>query len=210
MKENIYIPCTHCSFTPEYQGGGEGIVALEGQWWEKDRPELLLGEPPKTGELYSITLHGPLKINVGENFWVLFMEPLSVLNGLDTEEGIDSIRFCRCRKEQILSRQQATITLLVRVLEIKDLGNQPAPFPPPPDWCSLLKNNSSPYRWVNNLTQYSMFGLNAQSDLGITIIVEKADAYRIVAVNEYDFHRNYWYLCRHDLTPEQQQEWGIR
>ena len=109
--------CESCFNYPDDREKIEGIIAIEANWLEnKQKADQLIAKPPQTGLTYTLTINGSLKLDLEKDFWVFYVDPLSQLNGIGTQKGIDSIRFCLCRclkkeSENRLSVRAATTSV---------------------------------------------------------------------------------------------------
>ena len=211
--ENINLKCNLCDDAHTYELDSQSIIALEAEWKSSDSNENLLSEKPNLNSVYNILIRGPLKINLKKKFWAFYVEPLSQLNGIETEQGIDSICFCLCETVNIIDIHELTVSLKVKDIERRDLNQTNDLRKSDIGWITLLEktDSSSHYYEIQNFIIYSLIDINIESDIGVTVIVKKNKSKsKIVAVNEWDFHRNLWYLFEEELTKEQELKYGIQ
>jgi|GEM_PF-2380998 len=218
MPENIYIKCglENCTQYFEYTLDTSDPIALTAQWRnEESKGGIwggLLATKPVEGEKYELQIWGALKIDLSENFWVSYFDPYSTHEGLESEEGINSARFCICKKLDIIEIGINNISLTVEVLQARDLGYAERL---PKTSCQITQIldkevNSSHYS-IEDFDRFSLIKLNYQSDIGWTFIVSKyGHTSRIVATNFWDFHQNIWQFTNEELTPEQENKYGIQ
>lgn len=211
--ESVEMKCKTCKGTHGYELRADAVVALEGEWRGKLDAETLMDRAPEAFDDCWLNLKGPLKIDLTEPFWCVYMAPLPFWNGLETEEEVKSIRFCLCKTLGMLPPTDSELKVEVRVLEVLDLDHKEALSPPDFHWLEILNSQSPNDRTFSatHFPSYSLLDVNVQSDLGVTAIVRKENGNAmVVAVNDWDFHRNLWYLCAETLDKEREERYGIR
>ncbi|AFM05644.1 hypothetical protein Fleli_3315 [Bernardetia litoralis DSM 6794] len=127
MSEIIQIQCPleDCKSYYDYNQPQNDMVALEAEW-KRDyniEPENinLWGEIPKIGQLHEVTIRGAIKIDLSQNFWVFYQDPVVFEEGFETKEGIESVAFCLCKKIEIVEIATKKMTLKVKILEVMTL-----------------------------------------------------------------------------------------
>ena len=213
MNEEIHLKCNLCSDAHIYQIADNYIVAVESEWKSNIAGEYLLSKKPEKGKEYELLIHGPLKLNPRDNFWSIYMSPNAQLNGIENESDVASITFCLNKPLEIISIDANTVNLKVELIDIIEMSNTVKRENPDMSWMSLLKDQSESrtYYYIENFSKYSLIDINIQSDLGLTLIIEKVSSHSwIVAVNEWDFHKNLWYAYSKKLTKEEEIKYGIQ
>ncbi|MBL3659000.1 hypothetical protein [Fulvivirga sediminis] len=213
MIDEIYLKCSLCSDAHSYQLADNFVVAIESEWKSVLKGEYLLSKKPENGEEYELIINGPLKLSFRDNFWSIYMSPNAQLNGIEDESDIASISFCLNKPLEVISLDEMTATLKIKVVEVIEMSRSIKTKNPDISWMGLLKyqSESKTYYQIENYSRYSLININIQSDLGLVLIIEK-DNYQswIVAVNEWDFHKNLWYTYSKELTKEEEIRYGIQ
>lgn len=210
--DKIYLKCNICDEAHIYSLNPHEIVALESEWRNHDSSLSLLTKKPDVGIISNVLLKSPLKLNLNKNFWSVFMNPNAQLNGIESENDIQSLRFCLCKPLGIINTDNSSAFIEIMVIKYVDLEHQLKLNNPQIGWLTLLNeaSNSKTYYNVENFKNHALININIESDLGLTVIVKKENGMsKIVAVNEWDFHRNLWYLYTGELTKEQEEKYGI-
>lgn len=218
IKMKVKIPCGKCNDYYEYQSDDQNIIGLTGEW--SDLPEnteqqtVLISEKPKTGHQYSVLVFGALLIDLEKPVWITYFDPHTTYNGIENDEGINSMTICKCNILHYTDVNPKKIRLTVEVVETIGLGHTGKTEERMNDETleRLEKNYNDPYCFsIENYEKYSFVSLNFQSDWGWNYIVEKANnKYRIVAENFFDFHKDTWQIRNEKLTDEQADKYGIR
>ncbi len=217
MTNNTYLKCTdNCSSYFQYKFEDNGIIALTGQWRNDESKNGiwagLLPNKPEINSIYELTLNRPLKIDISENFWVIYLDPYSTHEGVESDDAIENLTFCLCQQIEVLEIQDRSIRLSVEVIKIKDISyyinipkNEYNVFP-------LLNDQATSRHYhVENFNNFSLLVINCESDIGWTYIVSKKDnKSTIIVENSWDFHQNIWKLINEELTDEQEKRYGIQ
>lgn len=214
MEQNeIFIKCRLCKQFHDYEFNADKINALEANWRSLEDLGILLDSHPLIGKQYVLTLYRSLKLRIDKPFWVLYQNASSSLNGIDSEDDIRDLSFCKCEFVNLLHQEEHLANIEVKVLEIKNLDSLTEPYKPAISWWSLFEDLDTfeKYGSIENFNKYSIIRINVQSDLGINLIILKeAGESRIAAVNDWDFHLNEWNLCNIKLTKEDEKMYGIQ
>ncbi len=209
--EEIYLKCKHCKEAHSYKPGDNFIVAIDGEW--KQIEGEYLSDKPLDYEEYEFKIHGPLKLGLRDNFWSVFMNPDVRSNGFENEQDIRSVCFCLVKPLELMAVDDDSARLKVRVVKTVEMNSLGITENPEISWMPLLEEHSESrkYYHVENHPVFSLIDINIESDLGLTLIVEKKDSKsRIVAVNEWDFHKDLWYYYCKDITKEEELKYGIQ
>ena len=210
-SQPIHLKCQRCDQAHEYTLSDEYIIAITAQWQAEPPAEGLLPSPPHIKQTYTIKLSGPLKIDLNLPFWATYFDPLSEYNGIETEEGMLNMRFCLCETQQVLEQTDTHLLLEIVVLKCQAVTTSTYRQRPEIGMMSLLESSASASPYVLNFKRYSMIDINIQSDLGLTVLIEKSNSIsNIVAVNEWDFHIDAWYLYTEKLSSEKEKQYGIQ
>lgn len=211
MTEKLYIKGNLSSDAREYIFDNKQITALNSEWRRLGAEEALLDELPQIDERYDITLNGPLKMDLSQPFWLVYMNPYSTYNGLEDEEGINSFRFCLCEYQAIIARHERSLCLKVKVLDVYDLQKHVGFMNPKGAGLFMLLRDTDPNdRHEASFTNYYFISINIHSNLGLTVIIKKEqDKSYIIAINEWDSHKDIWHLYYEELTPDKKQEYKI-
>lgn len=214
MSNVLHIRCQHpsCDHTFDYPASAEaieGVVAVRGSWRAPADESLLLADSPTVGSEHWVELHGPLTVDLARVLWIYYDDPLSTLNGLDTVEGIEAARFCRCRVLQTGAAGNVRV-LVESTIAFRECLNQFAGSVLPPTWSSFLRSSLEEVQ-VIALAGYDVLLLNIQSDLGLTLVVEKGpELATIVMVHDWDFYRNVFYATGIIVSAECYAATGVR
>lgn len=213
MIDEIYLKCSSCSDAHSYQLADNFVVAINSEWKSEIEGEGLLSNTPEKDKEYELLINGPLKLNCRDNFWSIYMSPNAQLNGIEDESDIASIRFCLNKPLEIVSLDGIAVRLKARVVEVIEMSKSIRTKNPNISWMGLLKDQSErkTYYHLENYSRFSLVNINIQSDLGLILIIEKVNFQSwIVAVNEWDFHKDLWYACSKRLTKEEEIKYGIQ
>lgn len=211
--DTIYLKCNRCNDAHLYQINENTIVVLEAEWREVSKNGCLLAHKPKVGYEYQLLIQGPLKINLNNSFYSVYMNPNAAQNGFESEDDIQSICFCLNQTLEVVSTTESSVLLKARVISVHELSERGNLDNPEVDWMKLLPENlvESDYYQVSNFENYTLIDFNFQSDLGLILVIKKQNSQSwIVAVNEWDFHKNLWYSCSRKLTKEEEDKYGTR
>jgi hypothetical protein len=218
MPEIITLKCgiENCTQYYEYKYDEYGIIAITAQWRnEQSKNGIwagLLPEKPSTGEKYELFIQTAIKIDLSEKFWVIYFEPYSAHEGLDTENGICSIQFCLCNKISVKEIGISAAKIEIEVLKTVDI-QQYVGLPATINEISthIDEQINSSYYSIVNFEKYSLISINYQSDLGWNYIIGKKDGKsKIIAENHWDFHQDIWKIVHEDITKEQEEKYGIQ
>ncbi len=207
----IYLKCSACEDAHNYESNDQEIIALEAGWYTLESKSLL-AEKPTLNQEYEVFLNGPLQLNLTNNFWSIYTNPHAHLEGFETEKDIQSVEFCFCEPIGVIETNDHTALVKIKVLKKVNLVHalKLKPFP-----ARLLEefNSLSPssrYCNVDNYKEYALIIANMEGDIGLTVIVKKEYAKNsIVAINEWDFHKNIWHSSSEKLSKEQSDKFGI-
>ncbi len=218
MQEILTLYCgiENCNTHYEYKYDKDNIVAITGQWRnEKSKSGIwggLLAELPQVGQIYELFIQSAVKMNLSEKFWTVYFEPYTEHEGIDFESGIDSMLICLCEKKNIIDIKKTNARIEIEVIEVKKITdnneintvfNQRTEF--------LNEEISSKCVSIENFERFSMIKANYQSDCGWTYIIEKKEGRsKIVAENNWDFHKDIWRLIHEEISPEQEKKYGIQ
>lgn len=212
MSNEIYLRCNLCDDAHSYQLNHHVIIAINTVWKSDVEGEYLLSNQPEPNSEYEVIIHGPLKLNLRDNFWSIYRSPNATLNGFENEADVASIRFCLNSPLEIVSSDANTVNLKVKVIKLVEMASSTSFDNPQVSWMNLLENHSASgnYYQIENFFRYSLININIQSDLGLVLIVEKNDNQSwIVAANEWDFHKNLWYAYSKKFSKEEEVKYGI-
>jgi len=211
-ESEIYLKCSLCDKSHQYEYSDSTFNAIEADWVSNDESFHLLASLPETGEKYIINLHPPLTIRTNEPFWTVYLNPISMLNGIESEQDLKDIRFCKCKTNKILKSNETSASIEIEVLETIQVDGLKNDFKPLSQWLTLMEDEDSFERHgaTENFSNFSYIVINIQSDFGIDAIIKKENnkSY-IVAINQWDFHINEWILCRIPLNIEDEKKFGI-
>lgn len=219
MSNTIHLKCgiEGCNDYYEYKLDLRLPKAIEARWIEslsdKEGSKTLLREIPNIGKSYEIEISSPIKLDLDENFWVLYMNPNGILNGIENEEDVESIRFCLCRSLQILKQQDKLVELRVEVVKMEE-PHKLIDYQTDRDSVLLILNEfflTKHYVNIENFKHYSLIEINVQSDLGWIYIINKKDnKYTIIAENKWGSHQCIWKSINLDLTESEANRYGLR
>ncbi|WP_026999997.1 hypothetical protein [Eisenibacter elegans] len=212
LPTTLHLSCQTCGQNqPPYQYVPEEVRALVVGWKTLDSQRAWPAWP-EVGKGYLLTFTAPLTLPLDQPFWALFQHRMSMSEGIETEEDLQSLCFCQCVPRRVLQQEPFEATLEVEVIALKTLQALSTPQQPPLAWWSLLTDDNTfrEYGHTANFQKYSLISLNLQSDLGLDLVVWKAEEpRRIVAANAWDAHLDEWVLCYLPLSPEQELLYGI-
>lgn len=192
-----------------------GISAIRGKWLEELNNEVFLLETsPAVDSIQTIEIGGKFQIDLSVDFWVFYENPDSFYNGLDNEEGIKSIHFCRCSLLTIQSSSNNSAVITVKILEVVSLQELDMKFEfekeLPQPWKSFLKS-SKEYVHITDYGEYSLLRINIQSDLGITMVIKRGiSESRILMVNDWDFHTDAFYGTHINISNSELESYFIK
>lgn len=214
LNEQIYLKCQHqnCAQAYTHVHQPAHLVALEADWFKMRGRMISLETPPEQNKHYRIRLSAPLKISLAQPFWVFYASPFARVDGLDSSEKLDSVRFCLVAPLHIYELSEQSIFLDVLIQEVKTLAD-PAPLAPPKIyWLDLLDTDSSATRaQPQYFEKYTYLDINIQGDLGVSVILPTPapNAAQQIALNAWDFHLNVWYFYQGDLSAAQKKRFGF-
>ena len=217
MTEKIYLKCNdNCQSFYQYELNNANIIALTGQWRnEASKGGIrngLLSTKPAIDNVYQLTISGALKIDLSENFWVLYFDPYTTFEGIESDDAINNLTICLCQQVEVFEIQEKSVRLSVKVLQIKTITDSFDISETEYNIIPFLDDHvTSRHYHVENFDNFSLLVINYESDIGWTYIVSKKDSKStIVAVNSWDFHQNTWELINKELTNEQEKRYGIK
>lgn len=207
MIGEITLNCgiENCENHYDYNHSSTNIVAISAQWRNKKLMndwEGLLSESPRVGELYELLINFALKIDLAKNFWAIYFEPYTELEGIESEIGINSLRFCLCKTKDTIDIGKHTAKIIVEVQDVRkitDSNNVKTEINNRVNFIAKELHSSSVS--VENYENFSLIKANYQSDCGWTYIIEKKNkTNRIIAENHWDFHKDIWMLTDEELN----------
>ena len=218
MFEILKLHCgiVDCNTHYEYKQNNKDIIAISAQWRNEESKggdwAGLLAKQPKIGEKYELNINFPLKIDLNHNFWVVYFEPYTEHEGLESELGINSMLFCLCQTKKIIDVEKSFANIEIEVIAVKKIEednsikieiNKRTEF--------LDEEINSNSVSTENFQNFSIIQANYQSDCGWTYIIEKKNGKsKIIAENHWHFHENIWLLSNEELTIEQEKKYGIQ
>ena len=211
----IHLKCgiDSCNDAYEYKLDLESPKAIEAQWREIENTTALLQDEPTIGKNYEIVISTPIKLDLEENFWILYINPNGTLNGIESEEDIDSIKFCLCKYLQTIEQQDRFVNLRVEVIKMEK-PHKLIDYQTDRDTVFPILNEyflSKHYVNIQNFKHHSLIEINVQSDLGWTYIVNRKDnQYAIIAENKWGFHECIWKPINLYLTDSEADRYGLK
>lgn len=189
----------------------DDIIAINAYWHKEANTNELLAESPIVGGRYVLELNFPVQLDLSLPFWALFMEPLSARNGLDTETGIQSMLFCSCKTNGILSQNEKQAKLEVEITELNSLTSlHNIPATQQPRLPDIEKDIAAGYGSIDHFENFSLVRVDFQGDCGTQSIIWKNNGQcYLVAENDWDFHRDTWQRLNEPLSREQELSLGI-
>lgn len=212
-SNEIYLKCEVCEDAHIYQLNDQEIIALDAGWYSIEENQNLIAEKPMLNREYELSLKGPLKIDLNNNFWSIYMNPNAYLKGFETENDILSVGFCLCKPVRVIDTNDRTALVRIKLVNKVDLNHSLDLKPYPSRLLEELNSlsQSSRYCKVENFRDYTLIIANMESDIGLTVIVKKENGIsKIVAINEWDFHKNIWYSSTSELSKEQEEKHNIQ
>jgi hypothetical protein len=170
MSENeLIIKCKLCDNIHEYTFHSDKFNALIALWNESEENRFLNNNRPEVGNKYNLTLYSSLKLDLNKNFWIVFQPPYLIENGIEREEDVHDILFCRCSFIKKIAQKEYRAEIQVKIDEIKNLISITDFFKPEITWWSLFNDHSNylKYGRTKNFNSYSIISINIQGDLGI-------------------------------------------
>lgn len=194
--KTLHLKCKLCHEVHDYQFDNNKIIAIEAAWKNPKQSTILLANPPKESEIYELYLSSPIRINLDDLFWVVYQNPFAHYNGYEKAADIKDVRFCLCKAIEVKNFTEHKATLFIKVIQCLDLDHQRAIEHPSPEQLVFLQSKiNSRYCETLNFKNYILLEINIEGDLGMSIFLQKKEnTHRIVAINEWSFHRNVWYL----------------
>jgi len=170
--------------------------AAEVFWCDESKLDMYLQETPQIYESQIIEIKGPANIDINKKISAVYLSPNSYYNGIETVNDIDSIRFCVCKITNVISQTEFKVLLQVQILEMCDIfAGRTQSFSENEAFCSRTEEPDSQYINTLDLGRFIVEDINYQGDVGVTYIIDKAEN-EVLAVNNWDFHANDWYLCQ--------------
>ena len=212
-EEKLYLKCNLCDESYHYSFSDEEIQGIEVEWKSSAIDSILLENTPKVESEYIVRIEPPLTIYLKQFFWAIYLNPNSSLNGIENEQDLIDIRFCKCKIVEITERLENTAFLKVKIKEVLTTNDFKNHRNPKSQWLCLLNDESTfkKYGFIENFNTYSYINIEVEGDLGISAIIKKENGKsHIVAINEWDFHLNVWNLCSLPLTIEDEKKYGIQ
>jgi hypothetical protein len=218
MQDILALHCgiENCNIHCEYKYDKDKVVAIAAHWKNKKSKAGisggLLSESPKNGQRYQLQIKDALKIDLAERFWVVYFEPYTTSEGIESEIGIASMLFCLCEKKNIINIERRQAIIEVMVIESKKItadNNIKADINIKTNF--LNRKINPQYVSILHFERFSMIEASYQGDCGWTYIIEKKDgSSRIIAEHNWGFHENLWQLINEELTAEEEKIYGIQ
>lgn len=212
MDEYLTISCEleNCESCFNYPHDGEsigGIIAVQCSWFEKEQKgNQLLVSSPQIGRTYTLSFKDPLKLSLKNDFWVFYVDPISQINGIETQEGLDSIRYCKCSSLTKDSEKQLTVAVK-DVFELKDIKSLAEENELPDIWASMASSTIMLHSNRMNFGDFEILSVDLEGDAGLTLIAKHEKLIcRIILINDWDFHRNVYYLTNIKLNKHSTEE----
>lgn len=212
VLDELYLKCDICQQFHNYNCDQQSLIALNADWLEPAARFGLLTQKPSIDKYYHIKLQGRLKINLRNPVWILWLDPVSHVDGLETEQGIEQILFCLCDPAEIIVANAYDAVVKIKVTDIKSIYETELYVKPQIKWHTMLDTEatSKHHYDICNFKNYSLIRINVEGDLGMQVIIKKQNRKsRIVALNEWDFHLNVWYAFNEVLNHDQEVLYGI-
>ena len=213
-EKEIYLKCNLCDKSHEYRYSDSEYNAIDVEWISPDPKFHLLTTKPIVDENYLVNLKPPLTLRTDNLFWAVYLNPNSSLNGIETEQDLKDIRFCKCQINKIIDSNDKQASIEIKVLDIKETDGLKTHHKPNIQWKTLMDDRDSFNRYgsIENFKSYSYINVNIESDLGISAVVKKGEnrTSQIVAINQWDFHLDEWILCKVPLNQEEEKKYGIQ
>lgn len=209
----LYCGIESCKVQFRYILDDDDPVALDAHWFSKTPDAVVLVQVPVVGEAYEIQLGSSVSLDVSQPFWVIWMDALACLNGMETGAEAARLRFCRCKAIEIREQERTSAILRVRVEEICAPGECRG-IPETTDWVKTEFDglwNTRP-GWSDCSDGYAYVNVSIEGDTGACLIARKEDGrYRVVASNYWFLsHEDTWRLRNELLSPELQEKYGLR
>lgn len=202
MTHIVQAPCyiEGCNNYYDYNAHHDDMRALEVVWrqalpFEDREPKsiYLWGEQPKVNHCYAINIKGVVKIDIEKPFWAFYQDPIVWEEGLETQDGIQSLEFCLCEKVALKKIETKSIQLIVKVLKkisINQIKQLPTTYTLTADLNSAFLSDYARYDQIGHFT---VIEINYQGDCGATYIVEKEENKHILRLeNNWSFHESIW------------------
>ena len=100
--DRIFLKCRVCNEAHHYKVRKGEVTALEVTWKGNAEDTSLWSVKPDLKAALVVLLKAPLQIDLQKSFWSIYMNPDAQLNGIESEEDIQSIRFCRCKPRKVI------------------------------------------------------------------------------------------------------------
>ncbi len=185
---------------PLYKKGHEVIIALEAEWRECSSTQCLMEVEPQEGKEYFVNLQAPLHLDTTQDFWLVYTNPFTQLNGVEDVEGVNSFRFCKVVFIEKINQVEYSASLKVKVLSILPLKEIGTPLPQECKECALKENEFV----ITYSGEYIILEENVQSLYGMNIILQKIDSELfVIAYNKWTPFENYWVPCKEKLSKKQ-------
>jgi len=213
-EKKIYLKCNLCDKSHEYQYSDSEYNAIEVEWISPKQEFHLLTTTPIVDENYLVNLTSPLTLRMDNLFWAVYLNPYSSLNGIEKEQDLKDIRFCKCQINKIIELNDQQASIEIKILDIKKTDGLKTHHKPNIQWKTLMDDGDSFNRYgsTENFKSFSYIDVNVESDLGISAVVKKEEnrTSQIVAINQWDFHLDEWILCKIPLNKEEEKKYGIQ
>lgn len=199
MSEIIHVKCglEGCNSYYDYNLQENEIAALEAEWkiGENIEPENinLWGQMPRIGQVHEVTIRGAIKIDLSQNFWIFYQDPVVFEEGFETEEGIESVAFCLCEKVEVVQIATKEMILKVKILEIMDLEQISNLSEGVSKVADLKEVVASNYADIKKIDNYILLETNYQGDVGDIFLFKKnKNKVTLLIENYWNFHESIW------------------
>ena len=142
-ETEIYLKCNLCDKSHKYEYSDAKYNAIEVEWIATNKDFYLLHLEPIIGKEYSIKLNPPLALKMNNPFWAVYQNPNSSLNGIENEQDIKDIRFCKCLTNEIIDLSDERASIKVIVLDSKKIEELNTERKPDIQWKTLIDEGGS-------------------------------------------------------------------
>lgn len=188
----------------EWSDFTDDIIDLNEQFWERS------SIPPAAGEIRKVKVYFPFDMELGKEFWTLFMPGLSFFNGWNEyPDEVEDSAVVRCQFERILCANSESAWIEIKIKEVLMLTDICEKLPltkrePYLEDLRLFRN----YAYKYDYKHWIEFGWNAQGDIGNWYLLKKYknERYRLVLYCQWGFHYNYVYCGNIEIPKEEVEE----
>ncbi|WP_422091660.1 hypothetical protein [Tenacibaculum ovolyticum] len=212
-EEKLYLKCNLCNDSHHYTFSEEEVQGIEVEWKSSGIDSILLQNSPVIESEYIVRLEPPLTLDLNKCFWAIYLNPNASLNGIETEQDLIDITFCKCEIIEITEQLERTAFLKIVVKSVLTVDDFKKHRNPKSHWLTLLNDESTfkKYGFTENYSTFSYINIAVEGDLGISALIKKENGKsHIVTINEWDFHLDVWNLCSLALTKEDEEKYDIQ